>query len=107
METLFFCLIVAIVSFYIGWKARERHAAAVVTAMIKQIAAEVEIEKQQNIIDVKVETHDGQFFVYSANDGSYLAHANTKASLEDMLREKFPGKAFNASAVDMQKLEAK
>jgi hypothetical protein len=60
------------------------------------------------VITIKVEEDsNGDLFVYRKDDGSYLAHGKTKKQLEDILNEKFPGKLFNATGEDMEKLKSK
>ena len=107
METLIFYVVLAVVFFFIGWKMREYHAARIINRMIDQATEESYSQFKSKVIDIRVEEHDEQLFVYRKDDGSYLAHAKTKRDLETMLLEKFPGKLFNASQEDLQKLEIK
>lgn len=107
METLIFYVVLAVVFFIIGWKAREYHAVRMMNILISKATEESYNQFKSNMIDIRVEAHDDQLFVYRKDDGSYLAHARTKFDLEAMLLEKFPGKLFNASQEDLQKLEIK
>jgi hypothetical protein len=107
MESLIFYVLLAVVFFIIGWKAREYHAVRMMNILISRATEESYNEFKSNMIDVRVEAHEDQLFVYRKDDGTYLAHADTKRDIEIMLMQKFPGKLFNASQEDLQKLNSK
>ncbi len=107
METFLILAILNGVSFFLGWKMRERHAMRVMDQIMEEMVEDTVDEFKKKVINIKVEDHDGQFFVYKKDDGSYLAHGETKNKLEDILNEKFPGKLFNASPEDLEKLDAR
>lgn len=107
MENFIFYILLAVVFFIIGWKAREYHAIRMMNVLINQATEESMNEFKSKVIDIRVEEHDDQLFVYRKDDGSYLAHARGQDDLQMMLMEKFPGKLFNASQEDLQKLQAK
>ena len=86
---------------------REQHAMRVMSEMVDEISQHTLDEFKKNVVNIRVEDHDGQFFVYRKDDGSYLAHGETKTKLEDILNEKFPGKMFNATPEDLEKLESR
>ncbi len=96
-----------IACFFTGWRMREVHAERVMSKMVDDISEKTLQEFKSNVINILVEDHDGQFFVYKKDDGSYLAHGENKSILEDILNEKFPGKMFNASQEDLRKLESR
>ena len=105
--TFFWLIAYGGILFYAGWKMREYYAMRAITKQIDMIARETVNNFKKDVIDIKVEDHDGQFFVYKKEDGSYLAHGQNKIILEDILMERFPGKLFNASSEDLQKLESR
>lgn len=107
MEPILIVVIFGVSCFLLGWKLREIHAKNVVARMKKEMLEEAHEEFKSNVVNIKVEDHNGEFFVYRKDDGSYLAHGETKSTLEDILNEKFPGKMFNASPEDLQKLESR
>ena len=86
---------------------REYHATRMIDRLTDEIAEETLQQFKNKVVDIKVEDHDGQFFVYNKEDGRYLAHGETKTKLEDILMERFPGKLFNASPEDLEKLESR
>lgn len=99
--------IFGVVCFFLGWKIREVVAMRIMSKMVDEISQNTLQEFKKNVVNIRVEDHDGQFFVYQKDDGSYLAHAETKTKLEDILNEKFPGKMFNATPEDLEKLESR
>lgn len=107
MEIFLILSIFGGVCFFLGWKMREQRALRMIDRLTEEIAEDTLKEFKSNIVDIKVEDHDGQFFVYKREDGSYLAHGETKTKLEDILNEKFPGKMFNATPEDLRKLESR
>lgn len=106
MESLFIIAIFGGVCFFLGWRMREYHAHRLISKAVEEISEKTVEEFKSKVINIRVEDHDGQFFIYKKDDGSYLAHAETKNMLEDILNEKFPGKLFNASPEDLEKLNA-
>ena len=107
METILILIIFGCVCFFLGWRLREQHAMRMIDKLTEEVAEETLQQFKSKVVDIRVEDHDGQFFVYKKEDGSYLAHGESKTKLEDILMEKFPGKLFNASPEDLQKLESR
>lgn len=64
-------------------------------------------EFENSIMHIRIEDDQGEFYVYSKEDNKYLAHGKSKANIENILNEKFPGKLFNASPKDIEKLKSK
>lgn len=107
METLIILSIFGGVCFFLGWRMRERHAERMIDKLTDEIAENTLQEFKSKVVNIRVEDHEGQFFVYAKDDGRYLAHGETKRKLEDILTEKFPGKLFNATPEDLEKLESR
>jgi hypothetical protein len=107
MEALFIVSIFGAFCFLLGWHAREYHATRVISKAMDEIAEDTLAEFKSRMISIKVEDHDGELFVYKKDDGSYLAHGKTIKELEDILSERFPGKLFNASTEDLEKLKSR
>lgn len=106
-ELLFVYLIFGLLFFVIGWKAREYHAQVMIDKLQEKYTDHVLETLRKEVINIKVEDTDGSFFVYRKEDGSYLAHGETMNKLEDILNDKFPGKRFNATPEDLEKLKAR
>jgi hypothetical protein len=108
MEALFIVSIFGAFCFLLGWHAREYHATRVISRAMEEFTEDTIAEFKAMVITIKVEEDsNGDLFVYRKDDGSYLAHGKTKKQLEDILNEKFPGKLFNATGEDMEKLKSK
>jgi hypothetical protein len=103
-DLLFVYLIFGLACFFIGWKSREWYAISRIQQIGDDIANEMIESYKKDVIDIKVDRVDNEFFVYKREDGSYLAHGETMSKLEDILNDKFPGKKFNATPEDMKKL---
>lgn len=104
MELLIVFIMVAAIAFLFGWKAREWQATRIMNKFSEQYANNLVESFKKDVVDITVEHTDGSFFVYNRTDGTYLAHAESKTKLEDILCEKFPGKMFNATPEDLEKL---
>lgn len=107
METFLILAIFGGVCFILGWKLREHHAMRMIDKLSDEIAENTLNEFKSKVINIRVEDHEGQFFVYAKDDGRYLAHGENMKMLESILTEKFPGKLFNASPEDLEKLESR
>ena len=107
METFIILVIFGVFCFFIGWKMREHYAMRMIDKITNEIAENTLQEFKSKVVNIRVEDHEGQFFVYAKDDGRYLAHGETKTKLEDILSEKFPGKFFNATPEDLEKLESR
>jgi len=108
LELLFVYLLFGLIFFLMGWHAREYHATRVISRAMEEFTEDTIAEFKAMVITIKVEEDsNGDLFVYRKDDGSYLAHGKTKKQLEDILNEKFPGKLFNATGEDMEKLKSK
>lgn len=106
MESILIIVIFGVSCFLLGWKLREVRAKAIVEQMKRELVSEAEQALKSSTINIKVEDHNGEFFIYRKDDGSYLAHGKNMNTLEDILNDKFPGKMFNASPEDLKKLES-
>jgi hypothetical protein len=111
MENFLVIVIFGGLCFFLGWKTREIYAYRIVDKMMNNMIAEMADkateELKKKIINIKVEDHNGQFFVYATDDNRYLAHAESMTKLENILQEKFPGILFNASSEDLKKLHSR
>jgi hypothetical protein len=91
------------IAYYLGWRAREQAAIRNIDLMNSEI---IEAQKK-DVINIKLEVHDDQFFVYNRQTNEYMAHAKTKANLEKMLSSKYPNKQFNCSVDELELLNSK
>jgi hypothetical protein len=107
MEIILILVFVFLLGIFLGWKIREHIAIKRIHESLENITDDVVREFKSKVIDITVEDHDGVFFVYRKEDGSYLAHGPSMEKLEDILVEKFPGKLFNANPEDLEKLNSR
>lgn len=103
-----FLLLIAVFcfGFVAGWVLREKHAMKVVKSIVEKARAEYIEDIKKNIVDVKLEKAGDTFFIYSKEDGTFLAQGKTMTELEDNLSSRFPGKMFNTSPEDLKELES-
>lgn len=98
-----------VIGFSFGWTGREWMAKRRVSQLkheYEEMMSEAMEEVKKDVVNIKVEMHEDQVFVYKKEDGSYLAHGKTINDLEDILTEKFPGKLFNCSKEELRRLES-
>jgi hypothetical protein len=107
MEFLLVLILIFALGFFLGWRMREQTAIRRIEEVTEEISQDIVEEFKSKVIDITVEDHDGVFFVYKREDGSYLAHGPSMEKLEDILTEKFPGKFFNAKPDDLEKLKSR
>lgn len=100
-------IIVFLVGFGLGFKFREYIAIRKVEKFNTEFSHNFAESYKANVVEIKVEDDNGIFYVYKKEDGSYLAHGESMSILEDILNEKFPGKLFNTTPEDLQKLKTR
>lgn len=108
MDDLFYLFAVLAIGIIIGWNLRESLARRRIERMLDELGQETTEKLLDSIINVTCEFHeDGSIFVYDKANGSYLGHAENADKLQAMLMDKFPGKYFNVSPEDLEKLQPK
>ena len=87
----------------LGWNLRE----AVAMLVVKKVLGELDqyedpkSEQTDERIPITIERHNNTFYVYSREKNEFMAQGSTRAELETVLAERFPGKRF---AVDEKTL---
>jgi hypothetical protein len=84
-----------------GWKAREKHALQLTQKLLDGLE-EKEKEESNDKIFISIEKHNGVIYVYDKTTKTFMAQGNNKEELENILRERFPGKTFAASQEDLE-----
>jgi len=107
MEIILALISVFCFGFFLGWRMREQTAVNRIKEFQEALDETMSEEFKSKVININVEDHDGVFYVYKKDDGSYLAHGPTMESLEGILMEKFPGKLFNATPDDLERLKTR
>jgi hypothetical protein len=98
-----FSIVVVAISYFLGWKAREQAAIRNIDAMNEELMK----AQKKDVINIKLERHGGQLFVYNRETSEYMAHASNKEDLEKMLSSKYPNKQFNCSVEELEILNSK
>jgi hypothetical protein len=103
----FIVLVLVAVAFLIiginaGWNAREHFAKKVIEKHLRELEQSME-SKEDAPVPIKIEEHDGVFFVYNKEDNSFMAQGKDKSELENVLNARFPGKRFAATQEELQK----
>lgn len=91
-------ILTIIAGLYLGWKLREFSA-------IRQVTQWQEQEEQSRIeklaeemsnrwVDMTIDEHEGVFFAYRKDDGSFLGQGRDAIELSAHLRSRFPDKKF-------------
>lgn len=94
---------VAVISFVWGWNFREAVAQRQNRRMFERMV-ENAIEEREQLIRIKIEKHNGVFFVYHEENSLFITQANDKKELEEKLCEKFPGKRFGCSEENLKEI---
>ena len=92
--------------FVAGWILREKHAMKVVKSIVEKARQEYIEDIKNNIVDVKLEKAGDMYFIYSKDEGTFLAQGKNMEELEDNLTSRFPGKMFNTTPEDLKELES-
>lgn len=102
-------LVLAIVTFVffiygvsVGWKARERYAFRLTQKLLENLEESVEKEAESKV-QVTIEKHGDVIYVYDKKSSQFMAQGNSKAELENVLSQRFPGKKFAASQEELEK----
>ena len=98
-------LIVALLSFYFGWLARQVVAIWRLHKFVSQAEEYIEeAEKSdEKIIMVSIEKHNDQFLVYDENS-KFLVQGINRKDIEDKLVSMFPGKNFGCKKENLKEV---
>jgi hypothetical protein len=99
MDFLLLLLIMGF-AFWLGWNAREAHAAFVIHKWMED--AKEEYDNDEEYVHVSLEKHDGVLFCYDKESKRFITQATNREELEKNLSEIFPGKKFAVSSEDLK-----
>lgn len=106
METLL-TVVSYIIVFYFGWKIREEYAIFVTQKLIQQIEMTSEQSQQDDIVEIFIEKHGDNFFVYDAGTSSFLVQASCRKEVETKLLDMYPGKSFACTEKNIKEVDFK
>lgn len=96
-------LVAVLIGAILGWNLREAVAMLLVKKVLEDLKQheEPEDEETDERIPITIERHNNTFYVYSKEKNEFMAQGSTRAELEVVLADRFPGKRF---AVDQKTL---
>ena len=100
-------IIIFALAFAFGWVLREQYAKYRVNKMMSFLETTVTAEVKEKVVRIVIERHSGMFYVYSAEDRSFMAQGVTRQELEDNLAKRYPGKMFGAEPDNLKLLGVK
>ena len=98
MEQFLWVVGTFIVGGIFGWYAREVRAVYQVRKLLEQGELEETDKTEVKSVMGTIEIHDGNYYMYSTDDGTFLAQGATKSELSEALRKRFPDKTFILSS---------
>lgn len=100
--------VIAIVAFGsgigVGWRLRELHAEQVVKNYMKEHDAKNKIDPA-SVMNVNVEKHGNQYYIYDAKSHKFLVQVTTKEQLMEFFTEKYPDKTILMTQEHLQMIE--
>jgi hypothetical protein len=92
--------------FILGWVLREEMAKRRVDYIMKQLGEDLEnLENTaKDLIQIKIERHSGQYYVFNKETDEFMAQAMTRAELEDSLAARYPEKRFAATPENLKEV---
>ncbi len=106
MDEFFSIFIVFSLGFILGWVLREEIAKRRVDYLMKQLGEELEdvAEAAKDLINIKIELHSGQYYVFNKETDEFMAQAPTRNELEDALAKRYPDKRFAATPENLKEV---
>lgn len=81
---------------YVGWVLRETYATHVLNKVLHNVEENVK-QIAKDAIHINIEKHNDHFYVYNKETNTFMAQAGSKEELEEILKDRFPGKNFACS----------
>lgn len=88
----------------VGWRLREMHAENVVKRYMKEQDAKNKIDPA-NIMNVSVEKHNDQYYVYNSDNNNFLVQVKTKEELMKFFTEKHSDKTIMMTQEHLEMIE--
>jgi hypothetical protein len=87
-----------------GWYARERQARRTIDRFFSNLEEDIDEKVNDTIIPIKVDHHNGVFFVYNKDTEEFMGQGNSRKELEFNLAKRFPDKKFAADKESLKVL---
>lgn len=93
MTEIALLLVALVVGFVAGWRLREVHAKMVVDKFVSNMEKNVHDGiKEGDIMNVEVVPMNEQFYIYNAENNSFIVQVKTKDELFEYFKDKYPNK---------------
>lgn len=87
-----------------GWYSRERHARRTVERFFSGVAEDIDNTARDSVIPIKIDRHNGIFYVYNKDTEEFMGQGSTQKELEGNLAKRFPDKKFAADKENLKVL---
>jgi predicted transcriptional regulator YdeE len=92
-----------ILGFILGWVLREELAKRRVDYIMSKLEENLE-QIAEDLIQIKIERHSGQYYVFDKETDEFMAQATTREELEDSLAKRYPEKRFAATPENLKEV---
>jgi len=86
-----------------GWYARERQARRTIDRFFSEVTEAVD-EVNPSVIPIKIDRHNGVFYVHNKETEEFLGQGDTRKELELNLAKRFPDQKFAADKESLKVL---
>lgn len=90
--------------FILGWIFREEIAKRRIDKLLDELEGDVEETVNASIVKIKIENHNGAYYVFNEESDEFMAQGMTRKELEDALAKNFPEKNFMATPANLKEL---
>ena len=87
-----------------GWYARERQARRTIDRFFSEVDETVGDKVNDTIIPIKIDRHNGVFYVHNKDTEEFMGQGNTRQDLEINLAKRFPDQKFAADKESLKVL---
>ena len=87
-----------------GWYARERQARRTIDRFFSEVTEAVDEQVNDTIIPIKIDRHNGVFYVHNKETEEFLGQGDTRKELELNLAKRFPDQKFAADKESLKVL---
>lgn len=95
IELFIITIAVAVISFYAGWRMREKAATWALAKMRSQLADVVD----KLTTEVAIEERNDVYFVYNKSTGEFLAQGSSYDEVTSILKTRYPNSVFVATTI--------
>jgi hypothetical protein len=93
--------------FILGWILREELAKRRVDKLLAELEGDIEEKSdaiRKNTIPIKIEIHNGAYYVFNTDTDEFMAQGKTRPELEIELAKRHPEKRFIATPDNLKEV---